>query len=61
MRFKTFSWPLEVGAPLFLGLPLNEIEIEEATKLEEVFSKENILIAISGLNGDKSPGQMVSL
>ena len=34
----------------------NEIESGVVAKLEEVFSEEEIWIAISGLNGDKAPG-----
>ena len=42
-----------------LSLPdmaLNEIGSEEADRLEESFSEEEIWTAISGLNSDKAPG-----
>ena len=42
--------------PSLLDLSFNEIGIEVASKLEEVFSEEIIWTAISGLNGDKAPG-----
>ena len=34
----------------------NEIEYEEAYRLEETFSEEEILTTISGLNSEKAPG-----
>ena len=42
--------------PSLPDLSFNEIGIEDASKLEEVFSEEEIWTAISGLNGDKAPG-----
>ena len=48
------SAPLEWRPPL-PDLSFNEIGIEDATKLEEDFSEEEIWTAISGLNGDKAP------
>ena len=42
--------------PFLPDLSFNEIGIEDASKLEEVFSEEEIWTAISGLNGDKAPG-----
>ena len=42
--------------PILLEIALNEIGSKEATKLEEVFSEEEIWTAISGLNNDKAPG-----
>ena len=42
-----------------LSLPdfaFNEIGYEEAARLEESFSDEEICTAISGLNSDKDPG-----
>ena len=43
--------------PSLPDLSFNEIELEAASKLEKVFSEEEIWMAISGLNGDKAPGQ----
>ena len=34
----------------------NEIENEEAARLEESFSEEEIWAALSGLNSEKAPG-----
>ena len=42
--------------PSLLELPFNEIELEDASKLEDVFLEEEIWTAISRLNGDKAPG-----
>ena len=42
--------------PSFPRLSFNVIGSEEATKLEEAFTEEEIWSAISGLNGDKAPG-----
>ena len=42
--------------PPLPDLALNEIGHEEAAKLEEIFSKEEIWAAISGLNSEKAPG-----
>ena len=50
-----FSAPLE-WRPSLPDLSFNEIGLEAASKLEEVFSEEEIWTAISGLNGDKAPG-----
>ena len=38
------------------GLDFNRIDVEEATRLEEVFTEEEVLSALSDLNGDKAPG-----
>ena len=38
------------------GLKFDRIDIEEATRLEEVFTEEEVLSALSDLNGDKAPG-----
>ena len=43
-------------SPSLPDLEINEIESEEAARLEESFSKEEIWTAISGLNSDKAPG-----
>ena len=42
--------------PLLLDIALNEIGYEEAARLEEIFSEEEIWTAISGLNSEKAPG-----
>ena len=42
--------------PSLPDLSFNEIGIKDASKLEEIFSEEEIWAAISGLNGDKAPG-----
>ena len=42
--------------PYLLGLSFNVIGDEEAAKLEEAFTEEEIWCAISGLNGDKALG-----
>ena len=42
--------------PSLPDLSFDEISIEDATKLEEDFSEEEIWMAISGLNGEKAPG-----
>ena len=40
----------------FPELPFNSIEVEQALKLEERFIKEEVWLAISGLNGDNALG-----
>ena len=50
-----FSAPSE-WRPSLPDLSFNEVGLEAASKLEEVFSEEEIWTAISGLNGDKAPG-----
>ena len=42
--------------PSLPDLSFNEIGLEAASKLEELFSEEEIWTTISGLNGDKAPG-----
>ncbi|RVW46228.1 LINE-1 retrotransposable element ORF2 protein [Vitis vinifera] len=42
--------------PSMEGLDFNRIGDEDATRLEEVFSEEEVLKALSDLNGDKVPG-----
>ena len=42
--------------PPFPDLLFNVIGVDQAAKLEEMFTEEEILAAISGLNGDKAPG-----
>ena len=50
-----FSAPSE-WHPSLPDLSFDEIGLENATKMEEDFSEEEIWTAISGLNGDKAPG-----
>ena len=52
--FKNLLSAPIVWHPSLLDLSFNEIESVAASKLEEVFSKEEIWTAISGLNGDKA-------
>ena len=42
--------------PPFPDFRFNEIGADQVAKLEEMFTEEEILAAISGLNGDKAPG-----
>ena len=42
-------------SPSLPDMAINEIGSEEAARLEESFSKEEIWTAISGLNSDKAP------
>ena len=39
----------------FPNLPFNSIGVEQAAKLEEMFTEEEIRAAVFGLNGDKAP------
>ena len=43
-------------SPSLPDMAINEIGSEEADRLEESFSEEEIWTAISGLNSDKAPG-----
>ena len=45
-----------IWRPPLPDLPFNVIGDEQAAKLEEMFTEEEILAAISGLSGDKAPG-----
>ncbi|RVX19039.1 Transposon TX1 uncharacterized 149 kDa protein [Vitis vinifera] len=42
--------------PSMEGLDFNRIGDEDAARLEEIFSEEEVLKALSDLNGDKAPG-----
>ena len=42
--------------PSMEGLDFNRIDVEEAARLEEVFTEEEVFSALSDLNGDKAPG-----
>ena len=54
--FRNLLSTLNGWRPTLPGISFNEIGFEEATKLEEAFTVEEIWISISGLNGDKAPG-----
>ena len=54
--FKNLLLALRLWRPSLHELSFNEIESRVASKMEEVFSEEEIWIAISGLNRDKAPG-----
>ena len=38
------------------SLEFDSIGVEEAARLEEMFSVEEVFLALSELNGDKAPG-----
>ena len=42
--------------PSMEGLDFNRIGDEEAARLEEVFSEDEVFLALSDLNRDKAPG-----
>ncbi|KAJ9705360.1 hypothetical protein PVL29_003414 [Vitis rotundifolia] len=42
--------------PTMEGLDFNRIDVEEAARLEKVFTEEEVFSALSNLNGDKVPG-----
>ena len=42
--------------PSMNSLEFNGIGVEKAARLEEMFSMEEVYLAISELNGDKAPG-----
>ena len=50
LLFDPNSW-----CPPFPNLPFNSIGVEQATKIEEMFTEEEIRAAVFGLNGDKAP------
>ncbi|RVW95937.1 hypothetical protein CK203_027605 [Vitis vinifera] len=47
---------LVAGTPSMNSLEFDGIGVEEAARLEEMFSMEEVYLAISELNGDKAPG-----
>ena len=53
--FQNLFSALGEWSPSLLDLEINEIGSEEAARLEERFSEEEIWTAISGLNSDKAP------
>ena len=42
--------------PSMGGLAFNRIDGEEAARLEEAFTKEDVFSALSDMNGDEAPG-----
>ena len=51
LLFDPNSW-----CPPFPNLSFNSISVEQAAKLEEMFTEEEIRAAVFGLNEDKAPG-----
>ena len=49
---------LDLGGwrPCLNSLEFDSIGVEEAARLEEMFSMEEVSLALSDLNGDKAPG-----
>ena len=54
--FKDLLTDLGDWHPSMEGLDFNRIDVEEAARLEEVFSEEEVFFALLDLNGDKAPG-----
>ena len=54
--FQTLLSDPNSWCPPFPNLPFNSIGVEQAFKLEEMFTEEEIRAAVFGLNGDKAPG-----
>ena len=54
--FQTLLSDPNSWCPPIPNLPFNSIGVEQAVKLEEMFTKEEIRVAVFGLNGDKAPG-----
>ena len=54
--FPSLLSNLNSWCPPFPNLPFNSIGVEEAAKLEEMFTEEEIRAMVFGLNGDKAPG-----
>ena len=42
--------------PSMEGLDFNKIDVEDAARLEEAFTEEEVFSALSNLNRDKAPG-----
>ena len=54
--FQSLLSDLNSWCPPFPNLPFNSIGIEQAAKLDEMFTEEEIRAAVFGLNGDKALG-----
>ncbi|KAL6345756.1 hypothetical protein AAG906_017501 [Vitis piasezkii] len=54
--FKNLLIDPSAWHPTMEGLDFNRIDVEEAARLEEVFTEEEVLSALSNLNEDKAPG-----
>ena len=54
--FQNLFSALGGWSPSLPDMAINEIGSEEAARLEESFSEEEIWTTISGLNSDKAPG-----
>ena len=54
--FQSFLSASNNWSPPFLDLYFNLIGEDQTAKLEEMFTEEEILAAVSGLNDDKAPG-----
>ena len=54
--FQSLLTALSNWCPPFPDLRFTVIGADQAPKLEEMFTEEEILATISGLNGDKAPG-----
>ena len=52
--FQSLLSALSIWRPPFPNLPFNGISEEQATKLEDIFTEEEVLATITGLNGDKA-------
>ncbi|RVW93853.1 Zinc finger CCCH domain-containing protein 37 [Vitis vinifera] len=53
--FKDLLTDLGDWHPSMEGLDFNRIDVEEAARLDEVFSEKEVCSALSDLNGDKAP------
>ena len=53
--FQSLLCDLNNWCPPFPNLLFNLISVEQATKLEEMFTEEEIRAVVFGINGDKAP------